>query len=51
MSDIDRLAERFWEFELRRRPTEALLIGVHDFDAERIVQKGRQRLNTPEPSE
>jgi len=24
---------------------------VHDFDAGRIAQKGRQRLNTPEPSE
>ena len=34
VSDIGRLAERFWTFELRRRPTEALLIGIHDFDGE-----------------
>ncbi len=64
-SEIMREALRHWrrQRELQAQELEALRADVqagirdieegrvHDFDAERIVQKGRQRLNTPEPSE
>jgi len=64
-SEIVREALRHWrrQRELQARELEALRADaragmadieagrVHDFDAERIIQKGKQRLTPPEPYE
>ena len=64
-SEIMREALRHWrrQRELQAKELETLRADVHagvrdieagrvhDFDTDRIVQKGRQQLKTPEPSE